>query len=62
MDSFSFIKFLNILADFFAQPTWSIIAQLFAIFGWIVFVWLLAYAIIAFYGGHIEETKNTKDW
>src|SRR3989339_1250596 len=62
MDGFSFINFFNILADFFAQPTWMIVTQLFAIFAWIIFVWLLAFAIVAFYSGHIQETKNTKDW
>ena len=61
MDFTSFGDYFNVLTNFFVQPIWTIVAQLFAIFGWIVFVWLLAYAIVAFYSGHIQETKNTKE-
>lgn len=62
MEPTSLGDYLNILINFFTQPTWSIVAELFAIFGWIVFVWLLAFAIVNFYADHIQDTKNTSNW
>ncbi|MFA7314803.1 MAG: hypothetical protein WC025_02625 [Candidatus Magasanikbacteria bacterium] len=60
---FAFVdNYLNILLNFFTQPTWTIIAQVFAIFGWVVLVWLLAFAIINFYADHIQDTRNTSKW
>jgi len=53
---------LNYIIDFFAQPTIVIVWDLFAIFGWIVLVWLLSFAIVIFYADHIQETKNTHKW
>ncbi|OIO20555.1 MAG: hypothetical protein AUJ23_00100 [Candidatus Magasanikbacteria bacterium CG1_02_32_51] len=62
MDFTSFGDYLNVLANFFTQPTWTIVSKLFAIFGWIVFVWLLAFAIVIFYTDHIQDTRNTSKW
>ncbi|PIR78220.1 MAG: hypothetical protein COU28_02830 [Candidatus Magasanikbacteria bacterium CG10_big_fil_rev_8_21_14_0_10_36_16] len=62
MDFTSFGDYFNVLTNFFVQPIWTIVAQLFAIFGWIVFVWLLAFAIVNFYADHMQDTKNTSKW
>ena len=59
---FSLTSIFTILADFFAQPTGLIVLDLFAIFGWLFFVWLLGFAIVAFYADHIQDTKNTSKW
>ncbi|MBI2437132.1 MAG: hypothetical protein HYV41_05370 [Candidatus Magasanikbacteria bacterium] len=51
----------SILSDFFSQTPGALIVQVFAIAGWIVFVWLLFFGGIMFYADYIQD-KKTQSW
>ncbi len=52
---------LNILIDFFSRPTLSIIADVFALGGYLFIVWLLTYAGLHFYEEYRQEL-NVHKW
>lgn len=49
------------LDKFFSQPIFDIVIQLMAIFGWLVFFWMLLYVALEFYQEY-RENKFTVDW
>ncbi|MFA7244917.1 MAG: hypothetical protein WC070_01905 [Candidatus Magasanikbacteria bacterium] len=53
---------LNTIIDFFNQATGTVILEFYAIFGWLFFVWLLAFVVVNFYADYIQNTKNTNKW
>lgn len=53
---------LNTVVDFFNQSIGIVILEFYAIFGWLFFVWLLAYVIVNFYADYVQGTKNTNNW
>ena len=55
-----YIDILTVIS-FFEQPAIVVVFELFAIVGWIILVWLLAYAGIHLYAEYVEE-KNTHHW
>src|SRR3989339_775414 len=57
---FMYIDILTVIS-FFEQPAIVVVFELFAIVGWIILVWLLAYAGIHLYAEYVEE-KNTHHW
>ncbi|MBI2989582.1 MAG: hypothetical protein HYY51_00115 [Candidatus Magasanikbacteria bacterium] len=54
-------RFIGLLSDFFGQPTWSIVGQFYAVFGWLALFTLAFFAFVVLWLEY-RQGKYKSDW